>query len=57
MHIRVATPEDAAAIALIYIQGIEDRIATLKRARAPQQMCRRGLMARFPSWWLKMKRA
>ena len=30
MLIRDATPEDAAAIALIYNQGIEDRVATLE---------------------------
>lgn len=30
MRIRTATPEDAAAIARIYNQGIEDRLATLE---------------------------
>jgi L-amino acid N-acyltransferase YncA len=30
MHTRVATPKDAAAIAAIYHQGIEDRIATFE---------------------------
>ncbi len=39
MHIRVATPEDAAAIALIYNQGIEDRIATFEtRPRTPEDV-------------------
>ena len=30
MEIREAVPEDAAAIARIYTQGIEDRVATLE---------------------------
>lgn len=30
MHTRVATPDDAAAIAAIYNQGIEDRVATFE---------------------------
>jgi L-amino acid N-acyltransferase YncA len=30
LHIRIATPADAAAIAEIYNQGIEDRIATFE---------------------------
>lgn len=30
MHSRVATPEDAAAIATIYNEGIEDRVATFE---------------------------
>ena len=36
MHTRPATPEDAAALALIYNQGIEDRVATFEtRLRTP----------------------
>jgi L-amino acid N-acyltransferase YncA len=39
MHLRLATTEDAAAIATIYNQGIEDRIATFEtRLRSPQEI-------------------
>jgi phosphinothricin acetyltransferase len=39
MQVRAATPADAAAIALIYNQGIEDRIATFEtRLRAPEEI-------------------
>ncbi len=39
MHARSATPDDAAAIAAIYNQGIEDRVATFEtRARTPQDV-------------------
>jgi len=39
MHLRLATPYDAAAIAVIYNQGIEDRVATFEtRLRAPQEI-------------------
>src|SRR5579859_6093631 len=39
MHLRLATPGDAAVIAVIYNQGIEDRIATFEtRLRAPQEI-------------------
>ena len=39
MHLRLATPHDAAAIATIYNQGIEDRIATFEtRLRTPQEI-------------------
>jgi phosphinothricin acetyltransferase len=39
MHLRLATPLDAAAIATIYNQGIEDRIATFEtRLRSPQEI-------------------
>ncbi len=39
MHLRLATPDDAAAIATIYNQGIEDRIATFEtRLRTPQEI-------------------
>jgi phosphinothricin acetyltransferase len=39
MHLRLATTEDAAAIASIYNQGIEDRIATFEtRLRTPQEI-------------------
>ena len=39
MHLRLATPHDAAAITTIYNQGIEDRIATFEtRLRAPQEI-------------------
>src|SRR5579864_7637328 len=39
MHLRLATPHDAAAIATTYNQGIEDRIATFEtRLRTPQEI-------------------
>ena len=39
MHLRLATPEDAAAIATIYNQGIEDHSATFEtRLRTPQEI-------------------
>ena len=38
MDVRDATPEDAAAIAHIYNQGIEDRVATLEtELRTPEE--------------------
>jgi phosphinothricin acetyltransferase len=38
MHIRQARPEDAAAIAEVYNQGIEDRVATLEtQVRTPEE--------------------
>ena len=39
MHLRLATPDDAAAMATIYNQGIEDRVATFEtRLRTPQEI-------------------
>ena len=39
MHLRLATPNDAATIATIYNQGIEDRVATFEtRLRTPQEI-------------------
>lgn len=39
MHLRLATPDDAAAIATIYNQGIEDRIATFEtRLRSAEEI-------------------
>jgi L-amino acid N-acyltransferase YncA len=39
MPVRVATPDDAAAIATIYNQGIEDRVATFEtHLRTPQEI-------------------
>ena len=39
LHTRSATPDDAAAIAAIYNQGIEDRVATFEtRLRTPQDI-------------------
>lgn len=39
MYLRLATLEDAAAMATIYNQGIEDRIATFEtRLRTPQEI-------------------
>ncbi len=39
MHARSATPADAAAIAAIYNQGIEDRVATFEtRVRTPEDV-------------------
>ena len=48
VRIRPATGEDAAAIAVIYDQGIEDRIATLEtELRTPEER-QRWLAARGP---------
>lgn len=39
MHLRLATSDDAPAIATIYNQGIEDRVATFEtRSRTPQEI-------------------
>jgi L-amino acid N-acyltransferase YncA len=39
MHLRLATPDDAPAMATIYNQGIEDRVATFEtRLRMPQEI-------------------
>src|SRR6266566_6286614 len=39
MYLRLATPEDASAIATIYNQGIEDRVATFEtRLRTPVEI-------------------
>ena len=39
MHLRLATPGDVEAIATIYNQGIEDRIATFEtRLRTPEEI-------------------
>jgi L-amino acid N-acyltransferase YncA len=39
MRLRLATPDDAPAIAAIYNQGIEDRMATFEtRLRIPQEI-------------------
>jgi L-amino acid N-acyltransferase YncA len=41
MNARLATPQDAAAIAAIYNQGIEDRMATFEtRLRMPEDVAR-----------------
>ncbi|MBI1801937.1 MAG: N-acetyltransferase [Chloroflexi bacterium] len=43
MQARAATPADAAAIARIYNQGIEDRVATFEtRPRAPRDIAQRA---------------
>jgi L-amino acid N-acyltransferase YncA len=47
-RVRPATPHDAAAIALIYNQGIEDRLATLEtKLRTPEER-HQWLAARSP---------
>lgn len=39
MQLRLATPDDAAAITTIYNQGIEDRVATFEtRLRTPEEI-------------------
>jgi len=39
MHLRLAIPDDAPAMATIYNQGIEDRVATFEtRLRMPQEI-------------------
>jgi len=42
MHIRTASVEDAAAIAEIYNQGIEDRVATYESVGDLRKISRRG---------------
>ena len=42
IHIRAATLGDAPAIAEIYNQGIEDRIATYEPSRALRKNSKRG---------------
>ena len=47
---RVATEEDAAAIAGIYNEGIADRVATFEtEPRTPDDIAR-GLRERSPRW-------
>ena len=47
-RLRPATGTDAAAIALIYNQGIEDRLATLETERRTPEERRQWLSARSP---------
>jgi L-amino acid N-acyltransferase YncA len=48
MHTRVATPEDAAAIATIYNQGIEDRVATFETEPRTVMMVQTWFDGRHP---------
>jgi len=52
---RPATPADAAAIALIYNEGIEDRIATFETRPRTPRMWRDGSAAPIRSWSWRMK--
>jgi phosphinothricin acetyltransferase len=47
---RVATPEDAAAIARIYNEGIADRMATFETEPRTTADVARGLRERAPRW-------
>ena len=52
IHIRIASVEDAAAIAEIYNQGIEDRVATFEtepRSAEDQQAWLRAIAGRYPA--------
>jgi L-amino acid N-acyltransferase YncA len=52
VHIRTAIAEDAAAIAEIYNQGIEDRVATYEttlRSAEDQQAWLRAIAGRYPA--------
>ena len=52
VHVRPANMEDAAAIAEIYNQGIEDRVATYEtrlRSAADQQAWLRSIAGRYPA--------
>ena len=52
MHIRTASLDDAAAIAEIYNQGIEDRVATFEtelRSAEDQQAWLRSIIDRYPA--------
>ena len=51
-HIRTACVDDAAAIAEIYNQGIEDRVATyetIRRTTEDQQTWLQGIAGRYPA--------
>jgi phosphinothricin acetyltransferase len=48
MHVRHASPDDAASIARIYNQGIEDRVATLETQRRSADERAQWLAARGP---------
>ncbi|MDP3369781.1 MAG: arsinothricin resistance N-acetyltransferase ArsN1 family A [Brevundimonas sp.] len=48
MRARAATPADAAAIALIYNQGIEDRVGTFETERRTPEMIARWFDGRHP---------
>jgi len=50
---RPATPEDAEAIARIYNQGIEDRVATFEMRLRTAADIRPGSMARIRLSWSK----
>jgi len=52
VHIRTASVEDSAAIAKIYNQGIEDRVATYetrRRTAADQQAWLQSIAGRYPA--------
>ena len=52
MHIRTASVDDAAAIAEIYNQGIEDRVATYetkRRSAEDQQAWLQAIAGRYPA--------
>lgn len=52
IHIRTATFDDAAAIAEIYNQGIEDRVATFEtesRSAEDQEAWLRAIVGRYPA--------
>ena len=52
VHIRTATSDDAAAIAEIYNQGIEDRVATYetrRRSAEDQQAWLQAIAGRYPA--------
>ena len=52
MHIQIASVEDAAAIAEIYNQGIEDRVATYEtrgRSAEDQQAWLQAIAGRYPA--------
>jgi phosphinothricin acetyltransferase len=48
MHARIATPDDAATIARIYNQGIEDRIATFETELRSTEMVAAWFDTRHP---------
>jgi L-amino acid N-acyltransferase YncA len=52
MHVRTASVDDAAAIAEIYNQGVEDRVATYEtepRSAEDQQAWLRSIAGRYPA--------
>ena len=55
MRARAASSEDAEAIARIYNEGIEERIATFETSPERHGRYRPGSMGLTLSWWWRKK--